>query len=392
MNPRCFYINIPFQAISFAITVFFLKIYRPKTAIGAGLLAIDWLGCLLIVGGIVMLLLGLQLGGVTMPWDSATVICLIVFGIFTLILFALNEWRFAKYPLIPLHIFNKRSNVASFATSFCHGFVFIGGSFYLPLFFQTVLGHGPIISGVLTLANVLPLSLMSMATGIFIRKTGQYLPPIWFGMTFMTIGFGLFLDFGTFPSLGKIIGFQIIAGLGTGPLFQAPLIAIQSQIPPRDIASAVGTFQLIRNVATSISIVIGSVIFQNAVTKRYDTLAASLGPQTAQQLSGFQAAASAQVINRLPAEQQLVAKTVFAQGLHEMWFMYVAFAALGLVFSFFISRQTLTREHEEMKTGLAAEEEKRVDRQERRKSRKASNGEVLLSPGVKAEDNVKEEV
>ena len=45
-----------------------------------GLKAVDWLGSLTIVGGTLMLLLGLEFGGVARPWDSATVICLIVFG------------------------------------------------------------------------------------------------------------------------------------------------------------------------------------------------------------------------------------------------------------------------------------------------------------------------
>src|ERR1700761_9195051 len=101
----CFYINIPFQGMAFLIIVFLLKIHRPKTPLRAGLMAIDWVGSLLIVGGIIMFLLGLQFGGAQHPWDSAIVLCLIIFGIVTVVLFAINEYRIARYPLIPLHIF-----------------------------------------------------------------------------------------------------------------------------------------------------------------------------------------------------------------------------------------------------------------------------------------------
>jgi len=191
-------------------------------------------------------------------------------------------------------------------------------------------------------------------------------------MTLMTVGFGLFLDLGATPGLGRIIGFQVVAGLGTGPLFQAPLIALQSQISPRDIGAAVATFQLVRNIATSMSVVIGSVVFQNAMSKRFDQLVAGLGEETATALSGFQAAASVEVVKTLPSAQKAVATRIIAESLHEMWIMYVAFAALGLLCSFAIRKRNLTRTHEETMTGLETEELKRQDREARRKSRRES--------------------
>lgn len=45
------------------------------------------------------------------------------------------------------------------------------------------LGKSPLISGCLLLANSVGLSIGSISTGIFIRKTGMYLPPIFIGFT-----------------------------------------------------------------------------------------------------------------------------------------------------------------------------------------------------------------
>jgi hypothetical protein len=78
-----------------------------------------------------MFLLGLEYGGVNHPWSSAIVLCLLIFGIFTFVLFVLNEWRFAKYPIIPLHIFQNRSNVAVLVVNFMHGYVFVDLPFRL---------------------------------------------------------------------------------------------------------------------------------------------------------------------------------------------------------------------------------------------------------------------
>ena len=125
-----------------------------------------------------MVLLGLEFGGVTHPWSSATVICLIVFGIVVACLFVLNEGKFARYPVMPLRMFNI-SSAACLGVCFCHGFTFIAGTYYLPLYFQAVLGASPILSGVWLLPMAISLSASSIMTGIFLKKTGKYLPPIW---------------------------------------------------------------------------------------------------------------------------------------------------------------------------------------------------------------------
>ena len=309
-----------------------------------------------------MFLLGLEFGGQTFPWDSAGTICLLVFGAVSIALFFLNEWRLAKYPVVPLDLFSTRHNLACLAVCFCHGYVFIGGSYYLPLYFQACLGASPILSGVYTLCTALSLSLASVATGIYIRKTGQYLPPIWLGWVLLVIGYALFTNLYVPPSWPKIIIYQIIAGLGVGPQFQAPLIALQSNINPRDIAAATATFQFSRNIATSISVVVGGVVFQNAMARRRTQLIAALGPSTAQALSGLNAGASVSRVNALPPKQRDAARVAFAASLREMWMMYVAFAGLGLLLALLIRRKTLTKEHEQTRTGLQAEREKRADR------------------------------
>ena len=359
----CFYINLPCDGLAFAVILFYLNnLHTPRTPIWAGLKAIDWLGCIFIVGGTVMFLLGLEFGGITYPWNSVIVICLIVFGAVMILLFALNEWKLAIYPVIPLHIFSKRHNIACLLVCFAHGYVFIGGTYYLPLYFQACLGATPILSGVYTLATALSLSITSIFTGIFIRKTGQYVHPIWAGLILMALGYGLFLDLWRDSSWAKIILYQIVAGIGVGPNFQAPLIALQSNIDPRDIGAATATFQFIRNLATSISVVVGGVVFQNEMSKQSAELVAALGPQTAQSLAGFSAGATTQVVDRLPPEPREVARKAFAQSLHYLWIMYLCFSIAGLLCSVMIGKKKLTRQHEQTKTGLEMEKEKREER------------------------------
>ncbi|KAF4636418.1 hypothetical protein G7Y89_g1658 [Cudoniella acicularis] len=261
----CFYVNLPLDGAAFLAIFFFLNLETPRTPIIAGLKTLDLFGSLLIVGGTIVFLLGLEFGGVIFPWNSATVICLIIFGLILLSLFFVWEWKFAKYPLIPMQILTNRSNVAALLTNFLHGFVFISGSYFLPLYFQAVL---------------------AMATGIFIRKTGQFLPPIWLGTSFMTLGSGLLIGLPIYPSWTRVVIYQIIAGIGVRCLFQAPLIALHSHLPPRDITSATVAFGFMRNFSTAVSVVVGSVIFQDEMTGHVAALNSTLPPTLANALKG----------------------------------------------------------------------------------------------------------
>ncbi|MCJ1271994.1 hypothetical protein MMC22_011900 [Lobaria immixta] len=381
----CFYINLPLDAIAFVIILFLLDIETPKTPLVAGLKAIDWLGCLAVVSGTIMFLLGLEYGGVTYPWDSATVICLIVFGLFTIGLFFLNEWKLAKYPIMPLRIFKYRSNIASLVVCFCHGTVFIGGAFFLPLYFQAVFSATPILSGVYLFPFVLSLSFTSAAVGVLIKKTGQYLPAIWFGTLLATLGTGLFIDLPSGRhSWARIILFQIVAGLGAGPNFQAPLIALQTKIHPRDIATATATFGFTRQISTSMSVVIGGVIVQNGMQSREDTLRAALDPSLASALANGGAGAGTAIVGKLPPAERAVATRAYTDSLKMMWVFYVCIAAVGFAASLLIQKQTLNKQHEVQKTGLAEQERARKERKGEDRLRRS-----IASPERKSEDRLR---
>ncbi|KAL2219390.1 putative transporter [Thermoascus aurantiacus ATCC 26904] len=357
----CFYLNLPIGGVAFVILLLFLKIETPKTPLLAGLRAIDWLGTITIVGGTVMFLFGLEFGGITYPWDSATVICLIIFGVVVIVLFMLNEWKLARYPIMPTRLFRDRHNVVVLLLTFCHAFVFISAAYYLPLYFQTVLLVSPILSGVYALPQVLSLSIVSASTGAFIRKTGTYLPPIWFGVVMMTLGFGLFIDLKPYASWPRIIIYEIISGLGCGPLFQAPLVALQANIHPSDMATATATFGFVRQLSTAMSVVLGGVVYQNTMADRAPRLVAALGPDLAARIAGSFSGSDKALISSLPPQQKQAVLEAFTFALSRAWIFYVAVAGFGCVLSLFIKRIELNRAHEIAKTGLAEQERARQE-------------------------------
>lgn len=275
----------------------------------------DYVGCISIAGGAILFLLGLESGASHQhSWTSAYTLGMLIGGIVLLAAFMIWEWKFAKVPLIPIHVFASRTSRAALAVACCHSFVFIGFDFYLALYFQAVLGRTPIISGVLLFALILPLSVCTFLTGIVIRKTGKVRPVIWFGAFFMTLGTGLFIDFGPKMVIWKLIIFQIIAGIGVGPLFQAPMIALQSVVKQRDVAAANSAFTFLRSLVTSLSVVIGGVVLQRGLGS---------GSLTG---NGHVSAGGGETADR------------YANALSNMWIFYTAFCAVMLLSTVWIGK------------------------------------------------------
>jgi hypothetical protein len=201
---------------------------------------------------------------------------------------------------------------------------------------------------------------MGITVGVLIHRTGRYLEIVYLGVSLMTVGNGLYTLFSATTSLPSVIGFQIVAGIGAGALFEAPLLGLQALVSQHETATATGTFGFVRNIATSLSIVIGGVIFQNSMDLQVASLASpptNLPSNITSVLSGGAAAANVMVVSMIqdPA-QKFAVKKAFAWSLRNMWIFYTCISALAVVASAFIKRQILSKEHVETRTGIRKEE------------------------------------
>lgn len=372
----CFWINLPVAGVAMVFVFFFLKVHTPKTPVMQGLLAMDWIGTLLLVCATVMFLLGLGYGGVAYPWNSAIVVCLIVFGIVVLGVFIAYEWKVAKYPIVPMRLFSSISNVSVFGIAYLHGAIFMAHLFYLPLYFQSVLGASPLLSGVYLLPVAVTLCVLSSMSGYYISATGRYRPPIYIGLIIMLLGTGLYIDLKPYPSWARIILYQIVAGLGLGPVFQAPIMAIFSLTKPADIAAAATTLLFIRDIATAMSIVFGGVIFQNRMSQQSGRIREVFSSDMAKEIIGGEASTALTLIPTLPDNQRKVMNEIYTNAIRTEWIFYTALAGVALLLSVLISKQVLSKEHKLHKTGLDTMEQNRLEEEEKKKA-KHENGEAL---------------
>jgi len=312
--------TVPIGAVVFAVLLFVLNVPNPHTPVLAGLKAVDWTGSVLIVGGILTFLLGLDFGGVIHSWSSATVICLLVFGALIVGIFIVNEWRFTSNPLIPLRLFSTTSTAAAYSVFACNSYVFIGLAYYLPLYSQSVLGADALTSGLHLLPLIVSSSIGAAFAGIFIQRTGRYLPIMYTAQVALTLGMGLFIALKFEQNLTKLFIFEIITGIGAGMNIEAPIIAAQAATTVRDTAAVTATMSFLRSIATAVSVVIGGVIFQNEMNAVNPRLVEKLG-LLASQFNGDKALANVELIGTLPQDQQIVVKQAYFDALRAVWIM-----------------------------------------------------------------------
>lgn len=214
----CFYINLPiggFAALVFLPLARFKPAKSEQVPFLAKVKALDAVGFLLFAGSLIMLLLALQWGGSTYAWNSSVVIGLFVGFAVTMALFIPWQIRLQEDALIPPRLFTSHRN----AWLICSSSFFLNGPFqvivyWLPIWFQAILGASPTQSGVNYLPTVISDVLASIIGSGFAMQLGYWNPFLLFGEVAVSIGGGLLSTMHPEVSTGKWIGFQIFGGVG----------------------------------------------------------------------------------------------------------------------------------------------------------------------------------
>jgi MFS family permease len=343
----CFYINIPIVSLAIVVLYVTLHLHNPRTPLMDGLACMDWLGTVTIITATIVLLVGLQVGDIQSYSDAGVITCLL-FGSLAYIAFPFSQSWVAQHggsPIMPLRIFKDVSNLSALAVCACDTLVFTSVAYFLPLYFQIVLGKDPETTGVFMLAIAIPLALVSFASGHVIEKTGRFLEVLQAGLLVMTLGVGLLISLGTTPSLATIIVFPVLIGVGFGPNFGAPLIALQTRIHESDIATGTAAFGFVRTISGAIGLVLGQVVFQLLLAPHFQKIVNSgIAEDIAYKITGGEAISQIVAATGLSESQQSVVRHSFMGALRGTWILCTVVGAIGLLVSFGIKRTKLRRE------------------------------------------------
>ncbi|KAJ3574818.1 hypothetical protein NP233_g1504 [Leucocoprinus birnbaumii] len=241
---------------------------RPGKTVREHIAEFDFVGLLLITGGILCILFGFNES--EKSWSHASTIALLVVGFTTLVAAGVNEYFTTRSPIVPPRLFKTRTTTALLISVFLHAISFFCGAYYLPLYYQ-VLGASATKAGVQMLPYSLGCSVTSALSGILVTRTGSYRMVIWVSYAVFTLGMGLMIMLtGTSSTAVKEI-FPLITALGLGSLFQTPLIALQAAMPLKDMATTTSTFGFIRTLGGTVGISVGQAIYTSILAKKIDS-------------------------------------------------------------------------------------------------------------------------
>ncbi|KAG9202805.1 hypothetical protein G6514_004059 [Epicoccum nigrum] len=109
---------------------------------------IDYIGGFLSITGLTLFLVALNAGGYTHPWNSAYVICTLLFGLALIAAWVVWEWKFAAYPMVPGELFKGQRIVGlAYVVAFAAGMNFFSILNFFPVVFTSVYEPDPVRIG-----------------------------------------------------------------------------------------------------------------------------------------------------------------------------------------------------------------------------------------------------
>jgi EmrB/QacA subfamily drug resistance transporter len=264
-----FYVNLPFGALALALVLatMHLPVERRKRRI-------DYLGVATLTTATISALLVVVWGGTELPWSSPAIVGLACAAAAAAAAFVLVERRAAE-PLVPLRLFRNAIFTVVMVASAIMGAAMFIVIVYVPVVVQQVLGTSATSSGAILIPFMLSSICASVVTGQITMRTGRYkIFPI-SGSILVALGFFLLSRLGEASSGRDVIVALVVAGVGTGQIFQTYTIAVQNAVDPRELGTATAASQFFRSVGQTLGVAAFGVVLTHRLTSE---LAERLGP------------------------------------------------------------------------------------------------------------------
>ncbi|PSN71720.1 MFS general substrate transporter [Corynespora cassiicola Philippines] len=237
LGPVIFYINIPICALALAVVLFFFR----------------------------RVILPLVLG---------------VVGWVSFHFYQASPWW--AQPSVPIQLFGNRTSAAGYLLTFISSVIVQATSYFLPVYFQEVLGATPLRAGNYFLPYAIGTLVSAVVAGVLLSKTGAYQP-------LHAVAF---------------VFYQLIASAGAGIVQSVLLPAIMAELPESDVAAASATYSFLRTFAY---------------------LQRTLADGAAY------AYASNQFVDGLERSLRIEVISVYIRSLKSFWRIGLAFSLLGLI-------------------------------------------------------------
>ncbi|KFX97091.1 hypothetical protein V490_02966 [Pseudogymnoascus sp. VKM F-3557] len=330
-----FYINLPVGGAALVVLYLALHVnYNKEMTFFQKLRRIDFVGNMILILSSLSVLFALTDGGSKYDWNTYNIIVPLVLGLLGFIVFPFYEAsKFCVDPVMPNRLFNSRTSVVIAICTFVNSIILYWVVYFLPVYFQAVLGSTPARAGV----QVIPMTVIGIPGAaisvVVLAKWGKYriLHQIGFGI--MTIGLGLFTLQNRHTTTAEWVIYQVIPALGSGMVLNTMLPAFQAGLKESDQAAATATWAFIRSLGFIWGVAIPAAVFNN----RFENLSYRINDVATRELLSHGHAyqyGSRDFVNSFaePLKGQIIG--VYSDSLRVVWFVALGVSAIPFLLSF----------------------------------------------------------
>nr|WP_310720271.1 MFS transporter [Streptomyces lydicus] len=325
----CFYLNVPFGALTLLLIAFVLKLPRP-----AGRPKLDIAGALLLAAVSTCLVLLTSWGGTEYAWNSRVILGLGAGALGTALLFLAVEY-FASEPLIPLRLFRDSVFNITGLIGAAVGLALFGAASYLPTFLQMVDGASATASGLLMLPMMGGIVLASVVSGRLISRTGHYKVFPLLGCAAAAVGMWLLTRLRQDTPREEYSLWMGILGLGLGCVLPVLVLAVQNSVRRSDLGTATSATHYFRQIGGSVGAALFGTLLADRLARRLDDrLPASTRLPDPESITP-------QLVRALPASLRDSYVAAYAHAMPGIFFYLVPVLVLGFVLAVFLKEKPL---------------------------------------------------
>ncbi|KAF5575587.1 multidrug resistance protein fnx1 [Fusarium subglutinans] len=308
----------------------------PKQSDKSYLTRIDFLGVFFTCSFLILLLLGLNTGGNTVPWLHPLPLTTIPLSMLCFAGFIWWEGK-AKQPIIPVALLRDRTVLSACSASLFISMLLMATTFYVPLYLQ-VLGDSTTTAGLKFLPSPLGGSIGALGTGYLMAWTGKYRPFGVIGAVVLIVGTVLFtLQDENSPKYLTCIALFFVGG-GFSTVLTTATVSCLAAVDHSQQALVTSAIFLARSVGGTLGITMASAAYQSTLKEMlWDIFGDKAGgPEEIQRiLDGLEE------LKHLPEGWWHGVMATFMESFRIVWLMMVCWAVLALFSISFVKRHTL---------------------------------------------------
>ncbi|PPI26451.1 MDR family MFS transporter [Rathayibacter sp. AY1B5] len=321
-----FFIAMPVAIVAIILLQVTLRLpAHPKRTV-----KIDYLGAVLIAGGVSLLLIWVSLAGKNFDWASWETAVMVGGAVVLLIAAVITELTVSE-PIIPMGMFKNRTFSLAVVASISVGVSMFGVAVFLAQYMQLARGATPTQSGLLTIPMMAGLLIASTIFGGIISRTGKWKAIMISGGVLAVIGTSLLSTLRYDTDLVLVGIYMAVLGAGLGMLMQNLVLVVQNSIEVKNLGVATSAVTFFRSLGGTVGVSVLGSMLGTVIADRIKTGIAGLAP--ADQALAAQALGSGTIPQpaTLPDAVRVVVESAYGIGVGDVFLYSIPLAVVTLI-------------------------------------------------------------